>query len=157
MSKELPTIKIEKVIYGRKYPIGPYEMESIAFEATVIKGDPLEVLVSLRGLAEIYIKNREKQVPTIKEHKDPVPDKRTPEEEELLNHTWKGKRKANGEGHEKGSLEFGWDWVTDRDGKLRFSESTIQLLRNAPIIVEGTQFSLTEDGKRINVGKVKKK
>jgi len=59
--------------------------------------------------------------------------------EELMKHRWKGKRKKYGEGHETGSLAWGWDF------KEEFSHDVLQVLERGPLQIGQYEFSIFED------------
>lgn len=66
--------------------------------------------------------------------------------EELMEHKWKGKKKAEGE-YADGSLAWGWDFADN------FSENVIQALSKGPVTIDQYEFSL--QGSLVQTQKVK--
>jgi len=66
---------------------------------------------------------------------EPIPEF---DPDELLKHEWKGKRKTTGEGHEPGSLSWGWD------KKDQFSEAVIQVLEKGPLTIGEYEFGIDD-------------
>ncbi|MCD6572098.1 MAG: hypothetical protein J7K62_02380 [Thermoplasmata archaeon] len=67
---------------------------------------------------------------------------------DLMEHKWKGKRKAGG-GYSEGSLSWGWDY------REQFKPETIKALESGPITIDEYEFSLTD--RIVQTRKVKQK
>jgi len=84
---------------------------------------------------------------------EPKPEAAAPPPEfdpqELLGHEYKGKRKEEGEGYEKGSLNWGWD------KEDQFSEAVIKVLEKGPLRIGDYEFTLDHKKGWVNVKKVK--
>lgn len=57
---------------------------------------------------------------------------------ELMEHPWKGRKKRDGSGYEKGSTTWGWNF------KNQFSEEVLKALEKGPTIVGECEFTLGE-------------
>ena len=79
-----------------------------------------------------------------------LPTPRIPEfnPDELMQHKWLGKRKSAGEGYQRGSKSFGWDY------KDQFSEDVLKALEQGPITINEYCFTLTD--RIVQAKKVKK-
>jgi len=151
-------MNVTEIKYSRKFNLGNYETEEIGLTANL---EGLEdISEAFRELKQtvfgLQAEGVDAEPPrTTQTTVTPVPWSFNPEE--FLDHAWKGKKLDDGS-YAKGSCDWGWDFITDRDQHPNFSEASLKVLENGPIQLGNDYTVKLNDSKTlVQIQKIRKR
>jgi len=134
------------ITYSRKVRTGEYETMEIGWSKEFDETTPVEeAFAEVKDQVEKWI---HEELSRIESEKLGIPEF---DPQVLLEHEWKGRKRKDSSGYEKGSLSWGWDFASE------FPESVIKVLRKGPLTIEGYEFSLDTERNLVHTKKADEK
>lgn len=156
--EETEEVQIKGIEYSRVFRVAEYESERIHVAADLSVGDDLDTCFkTLKG----QVMKLHEELKTLEPPAVGIPVKHTPQipydfnPQEFLDYpSWKSKRNEDGS-YKKGSVDWGWDFIENRDGAKNFSEAALKVLENGPVRI-GDDYEVSMTDKIVQTRKIRK-